>query len=176
MKPRRLQSATISSRLGPSCSGVPLMGTEPYLLRRLPLLGGDRELRLLAVDVADRDREALQLRFLQAVARPDRAVGEDGANPVDAASLRLQPQRPALAADRGAGDVGPGEELPLRTHLEPAWQLHARLAELGGAGTQAQRQLRLAGADLRDRKPRLRLPAATAGWAGRIGIGAHVAG
>ena len=31
MKPRRLQSATISSRLGPS--GVPLMGTEPYLLR-----------------------------------------------------------------------------------------------------------------------------------------------
>src|SRR5690349_9322947 len=90
MKPRRLQSATTSSRVGPSAvaSASFTRGTVPGGRRRLLRL--ELELGLVAPGVLDDDRE----RLADLALHPDRPVGEATLDGGGALTARLQLQRP----------------------------------------------------------------------------------
>src|SRR3954447_18325873 len=88
MKPRRLQSATISSRDGPSAVASFTRGTVPAARGRLLRL--EAELGLAASGVLDDDHEGLPHLALQR----DRAVTEAALDFRGALALGLQLQRP----------------------------------------------------------------------------------
>src|ERR1044072_1103908 len=138
MKPRRLHSATISSRLVPaSVSGASLM--------RRTLLGADREFRPLALGVAKRDLEAELRAPVQPLAGLQRAASDLGHELVDGLA-RLELQRPAGVLGLhllGAADRRPAVEALARCEGELARELHGRRAQLlrAGLGHDAHRRL-----------------------------------